>query len=104
MQVQDECEEMKLVTIPPKPSPAPSNALSKAHDYTGSIGTTPSLTFDEYWNKFGEQLLWNSWAEKYGEYMESSPIAPAACLEQVLVDCPTLTPAGKVYMRCTLWG
>ena len=42
-------------------------------------------TFEEYWAKFGEQLLWNSWVEKYGEYIDQSPYAPPIHSEEVVV-------------------
>lgn len=43
--------------------------------------------FDEYWMKFGEQLVWNSWVEKYEEYLDSTPYAPAACVEEEVIAC-----------------
>ena len=42
-------------------------------------------TFEEYWAKFGEQLLWNSWVEKYGEFIDQSPYAPPIHSEEVAV-------------------
>jgi len=41
-------------------------------------------TFEEYWSKFGEQLVWNSWVEKYGEYIDLTPYAPPVVSEEIV--------------------
>ncbi|XP_067943008.1 trimethylguanosine synthase-like isoform X2 [Watersipora subatra] len=52
-----------------------------------------SETFEEYWDKFGEQLIWNSWVEKYGDYMEV-PFAPPVLFEEEVV-CEEETSLGQ---------
>lgn len=43
-------------------------------------------TFEEYWSKFGEQLVWNSWVEKYGEYIDLTPYAPPVVSEEIVSE------------------
>jgi len=30
------------------------------------------MTWDVYWEKFGEHLVWESWCQKYSEHMDAT--------------------------------
>lgn len=51
---------------------------------TESYASAQPLSWGEYWERYGEQLVWNSWTEKYSDYMESSPHAPPFTEEEVI--------------------
>lgn len=57
------------------------NTLEVEHTYRAA-----PITWDEYWGRFGEQLVWNGWIEKYGDFVETSPYAPPALTEEIVCD------------------
>ena len=54
-----------------------------------------NITWEEYWRKFGEQLVWNGWVEKYGEYMDDitqAAVPPCVSTEEVVTsECNNIT-------------
>lgn len=58
------------------------------------------ITWEEYWCKFGEQLVWNGWVEKYGDYMDESIFAPPCIAEElVMTDGDDITQTTDISRK-----
>lgn len=45
-----------------------------------------AVTWEEYWNQFGDQLVWNGWVERYGAYIDDTQMAPPCMSEETIIE------------------